>query len=60
MMQYLLVSVGCIECGEDTEIEDIVPERLIPEGYRIVHMNDMAGVTYSTPDIAVMLGDWDF
>lgn len=53
--QYLLIDVGCIECGEDTDIGGIVVEEEIPENYRIVQLNAPAGVNYSQGSIAVEL-----
>lgn len=54
-MKFLLVCVGCIECGDDTEIGNIVSESEIPENYKVVKTNSDVKVTYSDCCLAIEL-----
>lgn len=52
-MRYLLLDIGCFECGDDTEIGEIVSE--VPEGYKVAKLGSPAGASYSDYRIAVEL-----
>lgn len=54
-MKYLLIDIGCIECGDDTSIGNIVDESEVPDTYRRVSLNSDVWVSYSDAYIAVEL-----
>lgn len=54
-MKYLLVTIGCIECGDDTEIGNIVSKKEIPKEYKIVQLNSFANISYADSQIAIEL-----
>lgn len=50
-MRYLLIDVGCIECGNDTVVERISED--VPDDYQVVEVGASVKLGYAESKIAV-------